>query len=182
MEAAVCYALGEEHCDSPSCVGNSVRNVKIDLNDQSWSSKKARAKGLRKLAIAQLGSRELDQAEFDDKLEMKTIKVFVPWLLSKLKGAKKFQKEINSLINKLKRYKERKGQLDVILQKMDELYSESEIEFLTVDFIADFEGLIGMAPCYYQCFKLKRDEFLAKGAEIVLSVLKDMKSPGCKYL
>ena len=33
VEAAVCFALGEPHGDSPSCVGTAVRAVKIKLND-----------------------------------------------------------------------------------------------------------------------------------------------------
>lgn len=56
VEAAVCYAMGEEHNDQPECVHPDVAEEKIVLNDQNWSSKKARAKGLKRVAIAQLGS------------------------------------------------------------------------------------------------------------------------------
>lgn len=56
VEAAVCYALGLPHGDNPPCVGVAVRAFKIRLNDSGWSSPEARAKGMRKLAIAQLGS------------------------------------------------------------------------------------------------------------------------------
>jgi hypothetical protein len=65
VEAAVCYALGLPHGDDPACVSRPLRSLKIRLNDSSWSSDQARAKGLRRLAIAQLGSAGfLDDGEF----------------------------------------------------------------------------------------------------------------------
>lgn len=58
VEAAISYALGEPHSDGPSCVEDVVRISKIALNDaKGWSSNSARAKGLRRVAIAQLGSK-----------------------------------------------------------------------------------------------------------------------------
>ena len=56
VEAAVCYAYDLPHSDKPPCVGNAVREFKIRLNDCNWSSSKARARGMRRIAIAQLGS------------------------------------------------------------------------------------------------------------------------------
>src|SRR5579859_5139719 len=65
VEAAVCFAMGLPHGDEPSCVAPSLRNLKIRLNDSSWSSNQARAKGLRRLALTQLGSAGLlDEQEF----------------------------------------------------------------------------------------------------------------------
>jgi hypothetical protein len=56
VEAAVCYAMGLPHGDDPSCVAEALRAFKIRLNDSSWSSEAARAKGMRRLALVQLGS------------------------------------------------------------------------------------------------------------------------------
>jgi hypothetical protein len=57
VEAAVSYAFGEDHSDEPTCVHNDLRNIKIELNDVwGWKNKKDRARGMRRLAIAQLGS------------------------------------------------------------------------------------------------------------------------------
>jgi hypothetical protein len=57
VEAAVCYALGLPHGDDPPCVATAARFFKIALNDNyGWSNKAARAKGMRKLAVAQVGS------------------------------------------------------------------------------------------------------------------------------
>lgn len=62
VEAAVCYAMGEPHSDQPKCVMPLIRNCKVALNDDEiWGygddANMARAKGLRRLAIAQLGSK-----------------------------------------------------------------------------------------------------------------------------
>src|SRR5690349_4673650 len=64
VEAAVCYALGLPHSDNPPCVGEAIRSFKIQLNDSCWSSNAARAKGMRRVAVAQLGSIEVDQVAF----------------------------------------------------------------------------------------------------------------------
>ena len=78
VEAAVCYAMGEPHGDNPSCVGSAVRGFKIVLNDANWSSKEARAKGMRRVAIAQLGSNKIDQKEFAEEVALQTIKQILP--------------------------------------------------------------------------------------------------------
>jgi len=58
VEAALCAALGLPHGDDPACVTASVRVFTIRLNDSPrWSSSASRAKHLRALGIAQLGSK-----------------------------------------------------------------------------------------------------------------------------
>ena len=78
VEAAVCYAMGLPHGDDPGCVGSAVRAFKIALNDKGWSSPLARAKGLRRLAVAQLGSLEVNQVEFSKQLALETIRQILP--------------------------------------------------------------------------------------------------------
>jgi len=79
VEAAVCYALGLPHGDDPACVSRALRSLKIHLNDSGWSSPAARAKGLRRLALAQLGSEgALDDWEFACRVAEMTIKTVVP--------------------------------------------------------------------------------------------------------
>jgi hypothetical protein len=63
VEAAVCYALGLPHGDEPQCVSPALRSLNISLNDKNWASFLGRAAGLRRLAVAQLGTR----GAFDDK-------------------------------------------------------------------------------------------------------------------
>jgi hypothetical protein len=79
VEAAVNYAMGLPHGDNPSCVSPAVRSLKIRLNDKNWSSNAARAKGMRRLAIAQLGTAgQIKDAEFVKAVAKMTIEKIVP--------------------------------------------------------------------------------------------------------
>ena len=80
VEAAVCFAMGLPHGDNPPCVGGAVRIFKMTLNDSRWSSDLVRAGGVRKIAIAQLGSNTLGQIEFARRLSEKTIRILIPTL------------------------------------------------------------------------------------------------------
>jgi hypothetical protein len=65
VEAVVCRALGLPHGDDPGCVAEWLRCLMIQLNDSTWSSRQARARGLRRAALAQLGSKGvLNESEF----------------------------------------------------------------------------------------------------------------------
>jgi len=69
VEAAVCFALDLPHSDDPGCVSDTLRLLKIILNDCEWSSSQSRAAGLRRLGIAQLGTKDqLDEIEFVKRL------------------------------------------------------------------------------------------------------------------
>lgn len=82
VEAAVCYAMGLPHGDNPKCVSASVRRFNIELNDLRWSSNKARARGLRRVAIAQLGSNGVvNDAEFLCLMAEGTIRKIIPPML-----------------------------------------------------------------------------------------------------
>ena len=78
VEAAVCFAMGLPHSDEPTCVSKAFRSLKIALNDGQWSDNKARAKGLRRLAIVQLGSSEIDDNEFARRVVEMTIRKIIP--------------------------------------------------------------------------------------------------------
>jgi len=85
IEAAVCAALGLPHGDDPKCVASAVRMFKIRLNDSRWSSPRARAEGLRRLGIAQLGSMGVvDDCEFTRRIAESTIRQLVPKLFRTL--------------------------------------------------------------------------------------------------
>lgn len=84
VEAAVCYAMGLPHSDEPSCVSSAIRSVKITLNDSAWSSTQTRAKGMRRLAIAQLGSAGvINDVEFSKRLAVLCVKTVVTMALKK---------------------------------------------------------------------------------------------------
>jgi hypothetical protein len=84
VEAAVCYALDLPHSDDPPCVGYTVKSFKINLNDLLWPSNEERSKGMRKLAIAQLGSDQIDQQKFAEYVTIETIKRILPIALDKV--------------------------------------------------------------------------------------------------
>lgn len=78
VEAAVCYAMGMPHGDKPPCVGAAVRAYKIRLNDANWPSNEERAKGLRRVAIAQLGSDQIDQKAFAAEVTIQVVRQILP--------------------------------------------------------------------------------------------------------
>ena len=86
IEAAICYALDLPHGDDPACVTSSVRSFKIKLNDSSrWTSPASRAKHLRNLGIAQIGSKGVvDDKLFSTILVKQVIQKLIPTLFRDL--------------------------------------------------------------------------------------------------
>src|SRR5208282_712199 len=79
VEAAVCYALGLPHGDDPKCVAPALRALQIRLNDSVWLSTASRAAGMRRLAVAQLGSLGvLNEKEFVGRVVDYAIRVTTP--------------------------------------------------------------------------------------------------------
>lgn len=79
VEAAVCYGMGLPHSDSPTCVAPVLRDLKIGLNDRPWSSDLVRAKGLRRLGLIQLGTKDtLDEPEFLRRVQEMLIRKIIP--------------------------------------------------------------------------------------------------------
>lgn len=86
IEAAVCLLTDERFDDHPSCVDPYLVTFVINLNDSSWSSPEARAKGLRNLGLAQLGTNGMfDQWKFRDLILPKLREKMVPELAKDLK-------------------------------------------------------------------------------------------------
>ena len=104
VEAAVNYALGLPHGDQPKCVGSNVREFKIALNDSYWPTDKDRTKGMRRLAVAQLGSDTLDQDEFLTKVGYRCMTTVLPVMvknsINEDKDNEFFKKHVN--VKKLK--------------------------------------------------------------------------------
>src|SRR5690606_9943883 len=85
VQAAVCFALGLPHGDDPNCVDPPLRLFVITHNDSPWSSPAARAEGMRKLAVAQLGSLgKLDSTKFVQNLAEQTIRRLLPPVLRQI--------------------------------------------------------------------------------------------------
>lgn len=91
IEAAICNALGEAHDDLPTflpyrnhpkCLSPALRRLQICLNDARWCSNATRANGLRRLAIAQLGTAGvLDERLFAQKLSLALTTKLLPGVL-----------------------------------------------------------------------------------------------------
>jgi len=98
VEAAVCYGLGQEHGDRPICVHESVRAYKIEINDARWSSNQARAKGLRKIAIAQLGSidSQFNSQVFVEHLVLGVVNQILPLVLEGIVDSEIIQSCVNA--------------------------------------------------------------------------------------
>src|SRR5262245_10924531 len=99
VEAAVCFALDLPHGDEPQCVAPALRSLKIRLNDSRWSSNAARGKGLRRLAVAQLGSKDhLDEREFVRRCAELVISTCVPAALRAAASVHKDAQHRNALL------------------------------------------------------------------------------------
>lgn len=60
MHAISVIIEDDEYSDSPTCVNEIITDFDIWLNDHVWSSKKARARGMIREAVAKLGSTKID--------------------------------------------------------------------------------------------------------------------------
>lgn len=161
VEAAVCYALGEPHGDNPSCVGDAVRAYKIRLNDaRGWNSNASRAAGMRRIAIAQLGSNKIDQKAFSDGVALKTIQRIVPIAL----------RAAGSLIPSRKEALESAA-----------VACEAAIGLFTGRKAAK-AAASAAAHAYAAAAYGKQELVLIVAADIGVEVLKDLNCEGTKYL
>lgn len=154
IEAAICAALDLPHGDNPSCVEPAVRSFKIALNDSLWSSPQARAKGLRDLGIAQIGSKGVvDGKEFCSLLRKYTIQRLIPDLFRRCPI--KVEPHRTNILEAAK-----------VCEK-----TGGAAEAAGAAWVA---GAAGAAP--------EPDYFLLLCASIALDVLRELKSPGVVWL
>ena len=157
IEAAVCYAMGLPHSDDPPCVAESVRYLKIALNDHdAWETHdeygnendaQARAEGLRRIAIAQLGSNTLSDLKF--------LKRLVP-------AARKF----------IGKHKDRAEYLVAFERKLQEVGDDETPAEFAGDLLDAFMVIFNYA---------NRKEIIAL-ANAVAKILVQMGSPGGEFM
>lgn len=180
VEAAICFAIGEEHTDRPSCVGEEIRSAKISLNDCNWSSDLARAEGMKFLAVAQLGSDQIDQHDFVALLKFLSTKRILPYLIQKHYDILEVKD------NKLLAYKAR-------FESLTELNNELLEEFYHYHNYHNYYHYYHYYYNYYHnnyysyyhhyhyhCYF--DDDFLLLIADVILETLEQLKSPGCEWL
>jgi|SRR5579859_1583657 len=176
VEAAVCYAMGLPHSDNPPCVAAAVRSFKITLNDSNWSSDTARAVGLQRIAIAQLGSENIDQSLFVKELTRLTIKKILPLAL---RAAAKAHPQISH-----------KEALEKAAYNCKSIPTENAAAAYAAraaaaaDAYAAAAAAAAYASAAYAAAAdaARADEILTIAAEIGVEALKLCKSPGCKWL
>jgi hypothetical protein len=190
VEAAVCYALGLPHGDDPGCVSSALRSLKIRLNDSRWSSSQARAAGLRRLALAQLGSAGvLDDREFTRRVVEMTIRRVVPLALRD--AARRVPAHAQALEAAAVRC-EHEG--------TREAAKDGERVARAADAAADAAAYAASdaaasdaaayaaaaadaaAAAYAAAYAKARDTRLGAFAEWVVEILIDMNAPGCQWL
>lgn len=179
VEAAVCYAIGLPHGDGPHCVGWAVRSAVILINDSNWSSNKARAKGLRKLAVAQLGSDQIDQDRFLELYVLKVIQKMCQPMFAELAKLAESDEDREAM--------ESAGRACATASSLQEAitvlaYGRSLGLTLNLDRYLAIDVAIYLALNLASYLRHASDETLAMLADLCLEVLVEMESPGCQWL
>ena len=167
VEAAVCYAMGLPHSDRPTCVGDAVRIFKIRINDALWSSDAARTEGLRRLAVAQLGSDSIDQQEFVRIVTEQTIRQIVPRALRAKIGNPAHSEKLEAAARQCEKDGNREAALNA--KSVARTYA-----YAYAAYAAAYAGYAGVGGA--------RDEVLATACTIALNALIELQSPGCQFL
>lgn len=207
VEAVVCFALGEPHDDRPSCVSSLVRTFKITLNDCRWSSNMARARGLTRIALAQLGSQKIDDMKFTELVLLDTMNEIVPAGVRVVcsltpKAEQVSMRRFNRLFCKAKTFQEALAVVAPEQQKVPlcSLYSyllrliqaclreaiNSQDEMCNRHRAAQSALRIAVQIANFSdsgfVSHRDRDALLRKMASIGVKALIKCKSPGCKWL
>ncbi len=196
VEAVVCFAFGLPHGDNPPCVGANVRSFKIALNDCRWPSDAARTKGMRKLAVAQLGSDTIDQEEFLRRVGFKCMTRILPIILQnsidedkdkdffkKYADLSKLEKAIKDL-KKAKTFEQAKEATKGARYASASAYVSDSASAYAYAYASASAYAYASASAYASAkknkiFTLKVLKLIAKAG---LDTLIEMKSPGCRWL
>ena len=177
VEAAVCFAYGLPHSDNPPCVGFSVRSLKIHLNDSKWSSKQSRAKGMLRLSIAQLGSDQIDQEEFNKLVQKMTIQKFLPLILRKV-GLNKEADRCEAEGTMESAYTAREAAVHAARAAVHAARAAAYAAFAAA--YAAYAAYAAFAIGHIA--SVLGEQIFHNFAEEVVQILIQMKSPGCEYL
>lgn len=162
IEAVVCHAMGLPHGDNPPCVAPMLRSLKIRLNDAKWSSKVARSRGMRRLGLVQLGSKDhLDEGEFRKRLVDYALRVSTPTALRSAASVQKDGKRKEALYAAANRC-EKEGTRQAALDARDVARAYADADAAAKN--------------------SARDKSLADYAEAVVQILIDLKVPGVQWL
>lgn len=194
IEAAVCQVLGLPHGDDPQCVSVAVRSYKIALNDSPWSSPQARAKGLRDLGLAQLGSLGVvNDVEFSKRIATRTIQVLIPKLFREVCAdspdcmAAALECELRPSAASAENAA--RGAMVACLESAAwaaRCASDASDESASRAARIGWEEMVVMAARSARLARAARaewsDEYLILSANLALEILRDMGSPGCSLI
>ena len=184
VEAAIAFALGEPHSDGPTCVHPVVRAGKIALNDCAWSSDLARAQGLRRVAIAQLGSTKIDYVKYVTLLAQYTHDEIVPLAAESAKTAAEYAESAESAAQYAAKtaaeYAESAAQYaESAAQSAAQSAAESA---QTAQYAAQSAKAARYAKTAQYAAQSDRDAALRLSADLMVRALKECGSPGCAWL
>ncbi len=175
VEAVVCHALGEPHGDTPSCVGGAVRSAKIRLNDSPWSSDTARAEGMKRIAIAQLGSDTINQIKFKAIINEKVIRRIIPMVFRK--KANNSTPDYADRLEQAALACEKFGNSDAARRAYDVAFMHSN-ERRVIEAVCHFSPMLGV----YWASETLGDTALIEGAKIIEEALIELECPGVQFL
>jgi hypothetical protein len=191
VEAAVCYAMDLPHGDQPTCVSPAIRVLKITLNDANWSSNAARAKGLRRLAVLQLGSKDnFDDIEFAQRL-VPLAKKYAEYAAANAAFAAKYA-AANAAANAAAKAAEYAKYAAEYAEYAECAAANAECAAANAAFAAKYAAAnaakyaaeyakYAAEYAKYAAFAA-RDKILADFAEDVVQILIEMKAPGVQFL
>jgi len=178
VEAAVCFALGLPHGDEPPCVGSAVRAYKIRLNDSIWSSEQARAKGMRRVAIAQLGSNLINQRAFADYVIVQGVRRILPIALRAAaeRASDAHKGELLAAIS------ECEAAADIPSARLAADHSKKAARAYAYAYAAAAYAADAAAYAAYADADAARDRTLSLAAEIAVEALQAQNCEGCQWL
>ncbi len=183
VEAATCFALDQPHGDEPDCVGRAVRGFVTALNDARWSSNESRTVGLRKIAVAQLGSENINQERFKVLLTLRTIQKLCPKLFRGLARASQNPADKSAMETAAVQCEEA-TELKIATETLTLTRALALDLALDLALTRDLDLTRDLALDLDLTLTLTRasDESLTLLADICLEVLVELTSPGCQWL
>ena len=186
VEAAIAFALGEPHSDGPTCVHPVVRAGKIALNDCAWSSDLARAQGLRRVAIAQLGSTKIDYVKYVTLLAQYTHDEIVPLAAESAKTAAEYAESAESAAQYAAKtaaqYAAQSAKAARSAQTAEYAAQSAAESAQTAQYAAQSAKAARYAKTAQYAAQSDRDAALRLSADLMVRALKECGSPGCAWL
>lgn len=200
VDQGLCSGVGQPHGGQPACVAQALRRFEIGLNDACWSSDAARAKGLRRIAIAQLGTAgTLDERLFAEKVSKAVISHLLPkalrsaasalglWHLSHqlnlLRAADRCETEGSTAAAKAAKAAYAAKAVKAAHAAAYKAAYASYAAEAAADAAKAAAYAAADAAVYAAADAAKAaDELLSEFAEVVVQILVEMETPGSKFL